>query len=269
MEDVKPVQVFMPGELERANVDMQIVTAKHYGRDEKRSQDNAINIVTSSNEVADSCRYALPRGGKLITGPSVHLAKIMVKCWGNMRTECRVVEITPRQVVARGMAWDLESNVASAFEVRKNIIDSKGKRFSDDMITVTGQAASSIAYRNAVFAVIPEHVTSRVYNAAQKMLIGDLSGEDALVKARMQAITFFRDEYNITEEEVLKLCRIETINQIREKEILFLRGVSQSLKDRDTTVEDLMKPFRKKEPEAEVKEKKEAMKSKKKGVELP
>ena len=269
MEDVKPVQVIMPGALERANVDSQVATAKQYPRDEVRAEEKAITLSTRTKEVADSCGYALTRGGKVISGPSVHLAKIIAHCWGNMRTETKVVEITPRQVVARGTAWDLENNVASAWEVRRSIIDSKGRRYSDDMITVTGNAASAIAYRNAVFSVVPETVTERVYKACQKVLIGDLTGEDAMAKARVQAIDYFKNEYGITEDEVLKLCRIETRNQIRENEILLLRGIMQSLKDRDTTVEDLMKPIRKKAPEVEVKEKKETMKSKKKGVELP
>ena len=45
-----------------------------------------------------------------------------------MRTEAKVVQITDTQVVSRGTAWDLEKNVASAFEVRRSIIDKNGKR---------------------------------------------------------------------------------------------------------------------------------------------
>lgn len=37
------------------------------------------------------------------------------------------------------------------------------------MITVTGNAANSIAYRNAVFAVIPKAITDRIYYAAQSL----------------------------------------------------------------------------------------------------
>jgi len=102
-------------------------------------------------ETAQSMGYALQRGGKPITGPSVHLAKLVVSNWGNMRTEAKVVEVTDKEVVSRGIAWDLEANTASSFEVRRKITDKYGKRFNDDMITVTGNAANSIAYRNAVF----------------------------------------------------------------------------------------------------------------------
>lgn len=230
--------------VERASVDSQVATAKMYPRSIKRSVDNSIVMATMDAETAQSCGYALPRGGKPITGPSVHLAKIIVSNWGNMRTETKVVQITDTQVISRGTAWDLETNVASAFEVRRNIIDKHGKRFSEDMITVTGNAASSIAYRNAVFAVIPKAITDTVYKAAQRAITGDLSDEEKLIKRRSSAIKFFTDEYGISEEEVIKLCGKQTVNQIKGEEIALLLGMAQSLKDGDTTVDDLLSPIR-------------------------
>lgn len=237
-------QIMQVDAVERASVDSQVATAKMYPRNIKRSVDNSIVMATMDAETAQSCGYALPRGGKPITGPSVHLAKIIVSNWGNMRTETKVVQITDTQVISRGTAWDLETNVASAFEVRRNIIDKHGKRFSEDMITVTGNAASSIAYRNAVFAVIPKAITDTVYKAAQRAITGDLSDEDKLIKRRTSAIKFFTDEYGISEEEVIKLCGKQTVNQIKGEEIALLLGMAQSLKDGDTTVDDLLSPIR-------------------------
>ena len=230
--------------LERANVDSQVATAKQYPRNIRRSIDNSIVMATMDNETAQSCGYALPRAGKPITGPSVHLAKIIVSNWGNMRTEAKVVQITDKQIISRGTAWDLETNVASAFEVRRSITDSKGRRYSDDMITVTGNAANAIAYRNAVFSVVPKAVVDKVYKAAQKCITGDLSDNEKLLKRRTDAINYFNDEWGITEEEVVKLCGKQTVNQIKADEIALLLGMDQSLKDGDTTVDELMKPIR-------------------------
>ena len=214
-----------------------------------------------NEETAQSCGYALPRGEKIITGPSVHLAKIMVSNWGNIRTEAKVVQITDKHVISRGTCWDLETNVASAFEVRRNIIDSKGRRFSDDMITVTGNAANSIAYRNSVFAVIPQAITNRVYEAAQRLITGDLSDADKILKKRTLIINSFKNDYAITEEEVLKLCGRQTVNQININEISTLIGILQSLKDGDTSVDYLMKPIR--GVKEEIATKKKEMKKKK------
>mgnify|MGYP001089837508 CR=1 FL=1 len=230
---------------ERANIDIQVSTAKQYPRSISRCVNNAVAIATMDKETAQSCGYALPRGGKPITGPSVHLAKIIAQQYGNLRAEAKVMEITDRQVVSRGTAWDLENNYAVAFEVRRSIIGKGGSRYSDDMITVTGNAANSIAYRNAIFGVVPKSITDKAYQAAQHLITGDLSDEEKLIKRRDGAIKHFVDTYAITEEEVVKLCGKHTINQIQAPEIALLIGFAQSLKDGDTTVDELMAPFRK------------------------
>lgn len=242
--EAQDVQIVQVDAVERANVDSQVATAKRYPRDIRRSIDNSVVMATMNQETAQSCSYALPRGGKPITGPSVHLAKIIVSNWGNMRTEAKVVQITDKQVISRGTCWDLETNVASAFEVRRSIIGKNGQRFSDDMITVTGNAANSIAYRNAVFAVIPKAITDRVYYAAQKFITGDLSDSDKLLKVRTGVMNNFKNNYGITEEKVVKMCGKQTVNQIGADEISMLMGTIQALKDGDTTVDELMKPIR-------------------------
>lgn len=242
--EAQDAQIVQVDAVERANVDSQVATAKRYPRDIRRSIDNSVVMATMNQETAQSCNYALPRGGKPITGPSVHLAKIIVSNWGNMRTEAKVVQITDKQVISRGTCWDLETNVASAFEVRRSIIGKNGQRFSEDMITVTGNAANSIAYRNAVFAVIPKAITDRVYYAAQRFITGDLSDSDKLLKVRTGIINNFKNSYGITEEEVVKMCGKQTVNQIGADEISMLMGTIQALKDGDTTVDELMKPIR-------------------------
>lgn len=257
MEEIKGYEVMQvatpsPAQLvetldraERANIDIQVSTAKQYPRSISRCANNAVAIATMDKETAQSCGYALPRGGKPITGPSVHLAKIIAQQYGNLRAEAKVVEITDKQVVSRGTAWDLENNYAVSFEVRRSIIGRNGNRFSDDMITVTGNAANSIAYRNAIFGIVPKSITDKAYKAAQHLITGDLSDEEKLIKRRDGAIKHFIDTYGITEEEVIKLCGKHTVNQIQADEIALLLGFAQSLKDGDTTVDELMAPFRK------------------------
>lgn len=233
--------------IEKANVDTQVSTAKQYPRDITRALNNSIVMATIDQQTAQTMGYALPRGGKPITGPSVHLAKLIVSNWGNIRAEAKVVQITESQVVSRGTCWDLENNVATAFEVRRSIKGKNGQRFTDDMITVVGNAANAIAYRNAVFSVIPKAITDKVYQAAQHCITGDLSDDAKLLQRRTQCLKFFNDEYGITEAEIVKLCGKQTVNQIRGEEIALLIGIYQSLKDGDTTVDEIMKPIRKEE----------------------
>jgi hypothetical protein len=242
-----------------ATVDTQVSTAKRFPRDLRRCLNNAISIVTMDTETAQSCSYALPRGGKPITGPSVHLAKIISQCYGNIRAEAKVVEIGQKQIVSRGTAWDLENNYAVAFEVRRSICSKSGQRFNDDMITVTGNAANAIAYRNAALSVIPKAITDKVYKAAQELITGDLSSENKLISRRKKAVEAFKSEWNITEEELIKLSGKQTINQVGAGEISLLLGFYQSLKDGDTTVVELLKNIR---PQKTAEEKKAELKNK-------
>jgi hypothetical protein len=229
--------------VEKANVDIQVTTAKQYPRDIMRIKNNAVALVTMDRETAQSCSYALPRGNKPITGPSVHLARILAQQYGNIRAEARVVEITDKQIVSRGTAWDLENNYAVAFEVRRSISGRNG-RFNDDMITVTGNAANAIAYRNAVLSIIPKGLVDVAYKSAQNFITGDLSSEEKLITRRKKAVDYFKSEYNISEDEIIKLLGKQTINQVKASDMATLLGMQQSLADGDTTVDELLSDVR-------------------------
>lgn len=243
---------------ERAAYDIQIATAKRYPRDIQKSRDNSIVVATMNKQTAESCGYALPRGGRPIQGPSVHLAKIVAQNWGNLRIESKVVDITQTQVVSNAVCFDLENNIAVKVEVRRKITDRNGKRFNEDMITMTGNASNSIALRNAVFAVVPEDVTQSVYQATKNMLSGDLSTEEKMLKARTEAMKYYKDTYGATEEEILKMLGIGSTNAVKQDQIILMRSISQSIIDGDTTVDMVFEREKKPTPQ----EKKEALKKK-------
>lgn len=264
---VEVQQVTQLDAVEKANVDVQVSTAKMYPRRKiSRIKDDSIALVTMDKETAQSCSYALPRSGKPIIGPSVHLARILAQQYGNLRAEARVVEITDKHIVSRATAWDLENNYAVAFEVRRSIVGKYG-RYSDDMITVTGNAANAIAYRNAVFAIIPKVLIEATSKAAQELITGDLSDETKLVDRRKKALDYFNNVYGITEKEVLKMLGKQTVNQIKAEQIKLMLSTQQALADGDTTVDELMKDIR--EPYQTVTDKKEALKDKVKSGKSP
>ena len=223
---------------QRAEYDIQITTAKRYPRDLTRVKNNCIALVTMDKEIAESCRYALPRGGKTLSGPSVHMARIIVQQYGNVRVESRVKQITDKQIISEAVCFDLETNYAVKVEVRRSIIGRFG-RFNDDMITVTGNASNAIALRNAVLNIIPKGLTDIIYKSAMQMITGDLTDETKLIAARKKAIDYFKDTYNVEEKQLLKAMGLNSINQIKAEQIADLRGMIQSLKDGDSTVDEM------------------------------
>ena len=63
--------------LSRAEIDVQITTAKRYPRSVTAFRREAEEMATLDEETAGSMFYVLPRAGKNIEGPSVRLAEIV------------------------------------------------------------------------------------------------------------------------------------------------------------------------------------------------
>lgn len=226
---------------DRAAIDIQISTAKNYPRNIKRSIENAISIVTMDQETAKTCTYSVPRGNKPITGPSVHLAKILAQVWGNMRIDAKVVGIDETHVTSESVCFDLENNLAIKTQVKRSIKNKTGGRFSDDMITVTGNAANSIAMRNAILSVIPRAVVDRVYNAAKQTITGDISDKNKFIAARTKVIEGLKSAYEVTESEILGAIGRASVEHITGDDIMTLIGIGTAIKDGDTDVEKAFK----------------------------
>lgn len=241
MENSEEITIVQEGaeivyQQDRAQIDTQIATAKSYPRNIKRARENAIAIVTMDKETAATCTYSVPRGGKAITGPSVHLAKILAQVWGNMRCEAKVLGHDGKHVTSQAVAFDLENNLAIKVEVKRSIMTKTG-RMNDDMITVTGNAANSIAQRNAILSVIPRAIVDSVYNAAKQTITGDISDSTKLLKRRKQVFDGLMQTYSLAEEEVLKAVGKAAIDHITGDDIVVLIGIGQAIKDGDTSVE--------------------------------
>jgi len=221
-----------------AEFDMQIATAKRYPRNLSIVKQNSLAIVTMDRETAESCRYTLPRGGKNISGASVHLARILSQSYGNMRVQTRLKDIGQTTVTAEAIAFDLESNYAVSMEVSRSIVGNKG-RYNNDMINTTGMAACAIAFRNAVFSVIPKALVEVCYKKAAEVITGDLSDETKLIQKRNVVINYFIETYGVTKEEVLTAAKVRSENQIKQEQILDLKGLAQALKDGDVKVEEI------------------------------
>jgi len=221
---------------DKALIDQQIATAHTFPRNLKRATDNSVAIVTMDKETAETCTYSVPRGGKAITGPSVYLAKIIAQQWGNMRVEAKVTSVDAKQVTSHAVCWDLESNLAIKVEVKRSIVGRSG-RFNEDMITVTGNAANSIALRNAILAVVPKAVVDKVYRAAKETITGDVSDENKLKAKRRQVVDGLKGTYNVTEAEVLSAVGKASLDHLTSDDLVVLIGVGTAIKDGDTTVE--------------------------------
>lgn len=230
---------------DKALIDMQISTAKQYPRNLTRCIENAISIVTLDVEIAEECNYTITKGGKNITGASVHLAKIVAQQMGNMRVENRVVGFDATHVTCEAVCFDLERNFAMRTQIRKSILTSKGIRYSEDMCVITANAANSIALRNAIFSVIDSSIVKKVYKSAKQKITGDLSDETKLIARRTGLVNFFKTTYptyNLTDEEIARSVGKTALSYVDKDDVLTLIGFEKNLKSGEQTPDSIFRP---------------------------
>lgn len=243
---------------DKAQIDTQIATAKAFPRDLKKAVEDSIFTATLDVETASSCNYALPRGGKTITGPSVHLALILAQNWGNLRVEAKISNIDAKTITSQAVCFDLEKNIAIKVEVKRSIVTKFG-RMNDDMITVTGNAANSISLRNAILKVIPKAVVDKVSKSAKQLITGDISDETKFIKKRTSVLDGFKNSYGVTEQEVLNVLGKPSTSNITPDDLVTLIGYAQSIKDGDSTADLIFRNTK----EHQVADKKQEIKNKK------
>jgi hypothetical protein len=213
----------------------QITTARRYPRSVKKFRDKVLELATLNEAIAGECIYALPRGGKVIEGPSVRFAEIVQSAWGNCRVGGKVVAEDDKFLICQGMFHDLESNSAIAMETRRRITDSKGKRYNDDMVGVAGAAGTSIAIRNAVLRGVPKAFWADLYEAARQVVAGDFKTLANRRAAALQAFVI----YGVTPDQIYTLLGVQADVDVTLDHLVQLRGVLNAIKDGSSTVEEV------------------------------
>jgi hypothetical protein len=128
------------------------------------------NVQQALVELEMSCRqmglaekafYRFPRAGGAVTGPSVHLARELARCWGNVQyglTEMRRDD-DYAQSEMQAFAWDVQTNTrnASTFIVPHMRDKKGGPEKLTDMRDIYENNANNGArrVREAIFAILP------------------------------------------------------------------------------------------------------------------
>ncbi len=220
--------------LNRGDIEAQLDAAHRYPRKIGKFMAEALTLATLTRDVAESCLYALPRGGKTIAGPSVRLAEICASAYGNLHIASRIVDVEEKEVVAQGVAWDLEKNLRVTVEARRRITGSNGKRYVDDMITMTGNAAGSIALRNAIFRVVPRAYVDTIYSKVREVAVGNAS----TLAARRQEVVQRLQKTGVPVERVFARVGKASINDVGLDELEILIGLGTAIKNKELTIDD-------------------------------
>lgn len=219
----------------RAELDQAIVTARQFPRSLATVKSNILSLATLDEQTAEECIYALPRGGKPIRGPSVRLAEIIAAMYGNCHVASRVVAVDrfDKVVIAEGVFWDLETGLRRTAQVRRRITDKNGRLYNDDMIVVTGNAACSIALREAILKGVPKALWRDAYEACDRVIAGDVK---TVNQRRTEAFKAFA-AFGVTPEMIYEALEIGGEAEVDLDQLATLKAMYRAVRDGDTPVE--------------------------------
>jgi hypothetical protein len=213
-----------------AEVQAAMVVARMNPRDEMRAYQRIV-MACKRKSLAEQASYAYPRGGKMVTGPSIRLAEVIAGYWGNITYGLRELNRGKGISEVEAFAWDLETNtrVTRQFQV-KHIRDKSdggkqltGERDIYELVASMGQRR----VRACILEVVPGDIVEGAEEECKKTLQGG-NGEPMEDRIRKMVLAF--SEFGISKDMIEARLR-HKIEATLPAEIVTLQQIYRSLKD--------------------------------------
>jgi hypothetical protein len=150
-----------------AEVKAQVLMARQFPRDPRAAMERILRECERPT-LADKATYTFPRGKETVSGPSIRMAEMMARNWGNNSFGLEVLERKTSttgvgQSVLRAYAWDLETNtyISRQFELKHwRQTQSGGYALKDDRDIYELEAnMGSRRMRACILQMLPGDVT--------------------------------------------------------------------------------------------------------------
>jgi len=222
-----------------AEVQAAIVVAQQCPRD----------VQIAIREMQQSCRqpalaerafFRFPRAGGAVTGPSVHLARELARCWGNV--QYGLAELRRDDEYAQSemsaFAWDVQTNTrnSSTFVVPHKRDTKNGAQDLKEMRDIYENNANNGArrVREAIFAILPQWFVDEAKELCSQTLRN--GGGKPLPQRIADAIKWFEDNGVVQDRLEQKLGRPSA--KWNEHDVSQLGVIVKSLQRGEVTVED-------------------------------
>lgn len=200
--------------IEQARAVAEVAAAVKVAQDCPRDTAAAINemkAACSQPALARRAFFSLPRAGGRIEGSTVHLAREIARCWGNIDYGIRELRRDDTNGVSemQAWAWDQQSNVRSSrsFVVPHAIMagrgaDKKRKPLTDLAdIANNNNSVAARAVRETIFTVLPVWFREQAEDVATATLQGNGSGK-TLDQRRADAVSHFDSMWSVTRDQL-------------------------------------------------------------------
>lgn len=217
---------------ERAAIDVAVSTAKRYPRDVALFQRELGKWSMASPDVATECFYVLERENRRtgrttrIVGPSVRFAELILAAYRNLVVDTRLESDDGERVTVVAICRDMERNVAQRVPVTRRVTDRSGRRYSEDMVAVTIQAAAAVAKRNAIMGIVPKALWLQAYEQAMACARGEVKSLTEQVGAALKALA----AVGVPELRVLAYLGKTSAKDVDADDLLTLRVVYREVR---------------------------------------
>jgi hypothetical protein len=204
-----------------------------------RNEDDARFALARSckrSTFAEKAAWSFPRGGKTVSGPSVHLARESARVWGNIRYGFEVVRDDDETIHLRGYAWDVQSNARATQDAifRKKVQRRNKKTDVTEWVTPDERDLrelinkhGSIAERNCILKLVPSDMIEDALSECRRTQASDVKQDpDA---ARKKIISAF-GSINVSPSEIEAYLG-GPLRQASEVQIAELREIYGSIRD--------------------------------------
>lgn len=197
--------VQLPGRLgqgtavEQSRAVAEVAAAVQVAQQYRRNTANAVRQMTEACQqpkLAERSVFAYRRAGSQITGPTVHLARELARCWGNVQyglTEL-LRDDAHGQSEMMAWAWDVETNTrASTTFIVPHQRDKDGKRVpltTDRDIYENNSNNGARRVREQIFAILPAWFVEEARDRCDKTIKSpkDEQGREIPLAKRVAAV---------------------------------------------------------------------------------
>jgi hypothetical protein len=189
---------------------------------------------------AAKARFKVPRKPKPVEGPSIHLARLIARTWGNFDVQTRIIDQTDTQTVVECIAWDIESNTTTTETIvvkHVRYADKKLHRLTnpdDIFLTISNRAARRL--RECIKGQIPSYV----FDMAEAECIRTLKTPNDLKKVVENMLAAYLEDFGVTQDQISAYLQ-KPIADCTASDVEEMRSIHNAIKDGETTLDKVFR----------------------------
>lgn len=237
-EEVLPAvpQTSVAMEAEKARAVQKIQAALAIAKRFPRDQISALSRIMTECQrpaLAEKAEYRYPRGGEQVKGPTIRLAEVIARHWGNCKYGFRELEQEDGSSTVEAYCWDLETNteVTREFTVSHSLRLKDGKtKFLKDPRDIYEMVANQAQrrVRACILEVIPGDVIDKALAQCRKAL--EKGGGEPMADRIARLVINFQKELAVPKDAIEKFLG-HAADIMNAEELVDLTAIYNSIKE--------------------------------------